>query len=81
MDIKLEKQRLIKWIDELKDERVISILLELKEKNIDWWDELTPQERNAIQRGIEQTDAGMVTDNGAVLKKYLKWVYSNRNRK
>ena len=53
MDINLEKQRLIKWIDELKDERVISILLELKGKNIDWWDELTPQERNAIQRGIE----------------------------
>ena len=72
MDINLEKQRLIKWIDELKDERVISILLELKGKNIDWWDELTPQERNAIQRGIEQADAGMVTDNGAVLKKYLK---------
>jgi predicted transcriptional regulator len=39
-----------------------------KEKDIDWWDELSEDERKAIEQGIKEADNGELKSHAEVLK-------------
>jgi predicted transcriptional regulator len=39
-----------------------------KEKDVDWWDELSEDERKAIEQGIKEADNGELKSHAEVLK-------------
>ena len=68
--IKLE---LIEWLAKLDDEETINylkIVKDSKSSQNDWWDELTNDQKQGIQRGLKDIDEGRVTPHEDVKKKY-----------
>ncbi len=57
LDIKTEKLDLIQWLAGVSDQSIIQEFLALKKKKeVDWWDEISSQERIAIDEGLTQLD-------------------------
>ena len=68
--IKLE---LIEWLTHLDDDDTISYLKIVKdscETGSDWWQELSEDQKEGIERGLRDIDAGRVTPHDQVKKKY-----------
>ncbi len=58
--IKLE---LIEWLTKLDDEETIQYLKVVKDSKTtgeDWWDDLTQEEKNSIELGLKDVEAGRV---------------------
>ena len=67
--IKLE---LIEWLTKLEDDDMIEYLKIVKESDSgeDWWDELTAEQRQGIERGMKDIDEGGVLPHEEVRLKY-----------
>lgn len=74
--IEKEKLEIIKWITTLKDETSIERLKMLKDSKskLDWWDQISDDEKNAIEKGLDDIKAGRVKPHGEVKKIYEKWL-------
>ena len=67
------KLELIEWLTHLDDDDTISYLKIVKdssETGSDWWQELTIEQKQGIERGLRDIDAGRVTPHDQVKKKY-----------
>ncbi|MDB5132303.1 MAG: hypothetical protein JWR02_2052 [Mucilaginibacter sp.] len=74
MDIQVEKLNLIKWLTEVEEPSVIKQFIALKnEQQKDWWDEISEDERAAIEEGLAEADRGDVLSHEEVMAKYQKW--------
>ncbi|MGV8815175.1 MAG: hypothetical protein ACOH2D_13810 [Gelidibacter sp.] len=59
MDIQLEKYKLLEWLIGLKDERIISKIIEVKNENDDSWsDEISEDEKIFIKAGLKDLENG-----------------------
>lgn len=60
----------------LKDNTAIERLKMLREKpkKSDWWDEITDEEKAAIDKGLEDIKAGRVKPHREAKKLYEKWL-------
>lgn len=75
MDIQAEKIRLIEWLAGLNDPRIIKELITIKKnKEADWWDEISEEEKKEIQVGVSQADNGEVKSHEIVMEIYKKWL-------
>jgi hypothetical protein len=56
------KSNLIKWINELSDPVMLSILdgVRISNSGGDWWNDLTEDQKNHINEGIEDEENGRV---------------------
>ena len=77
-DINVEKEKLeiIKWVTNLKDETAIEKLSMLRKRGTksDWWDEITEEEKAAVEKGLEDIKAGRVKPHKDVKKLYERWL-------
>lgn len=74
MDIALEKIKLIEWLAGLEDVRLLKELIALKENSgQDWWENLSNEEREEIEIGMNQAEGGNLTKHKDVMSKYQKW--------
>lgn len=76
-DINIEKDKLeiIKWVTTLKDETSIERLKMLKNSSkTDWWDQISDEEKNAIDKGLADVKANRVKSHKEVKKLYAKWL-------
>ncbi|HOO08701.1 MAG TPA: hypothetical protein PKW06_02035 [Cyclobacteriaceae bacterium] len=71
-----EKLEIIKWVTTLKDETSIERLKMLKDNKseLDWWDQISDDEKNAIEKGLEDVKAGRVKPHSEARKIYEKWL-------
>ena len=78
MNISSEKLDIIQRICEIQDNDLLDII-----KNIidipngtksDWWDQITPEEKNSINRGLNDLQQGKVHSHDQIRKKYEKWL-------
>ena len=62
LNIEKEKIEIIKWVTELKDDTAIERLkmLRLNPNQEDWWDEISEEEKAAIDKGLADIKAGRV---------------------
>ncbi len=63
MENKAIKLELIEWLTILEDDATLNFLEIVKEssnKQDDWWNLLTDQEKSGIYRGLRDVDAGRV---------------------
>ncbi|MBS9523290.1 hypothetical protein KI659_04590 [Litoribacter alkaliphilus] len=69
MDIQTEKLRLIEWLAGLNDPKILEEFINLKnKKDVDWWEQISAEERSEIEQGLQQADKGEVRE------KYKKWL-------
>ncbi|MBF9253669.1 hypothetical protein I2I11_10225 [Pontibacter sp. 172403-2] len=77
MNIQAEKLKLIEWLAGLTDQTLIErvkLLKETQSTQTDWWEEISPAERDAIDQGLEDARNGKVTAHEEVRKRYEKWL-------
>ena len=75
MDIQAEEIRLIEWFTGLNDTKTLSEFVSLKkEKEVDWWDVISAEERKDIEEGLRQADNGELIPHEEVMSKYKKWL-------
>lgn len=77
-DSSLEKKKLeiIKWVTNLTDDTAIEKLRMLRQhpKKNDWWNEISEEEKNAIDKGLADIKAGRVKPHKEAKKLYEKWL-------
>lgn len=75
-NVEKEKLEIIKWVTGLKDKDAIEKLKMLREspKRLDWWNEISDEERAAIDKGMEDIKAGRVKPHKEARKLYAKWL-------
>ena len=71
-----EKLEIIKWVTSLKDRTTIERLKLLREnpRKSGWWNEISEEEKNAIDKGLEDIKAGRVKPHKEAKKLYGKWL-------
>lgn len=77
MDLSLENKKieLIQWLSTLNDKSLIDKLMELrKREKSDWWNEISENEKESIEKGIQDADSGKLTSHSDVKKAYEKWL-------
>jgi predicted transcriptional regulator len=78
MNIASEKLDIIQWISGINDKIILEQLKKIKDsystKKQDWWETLSIEEKQSIERGLEDAKNGKVTPHSEVRKKYEKWL-------
>jgi hypothetical protein len=76
LNVEREKLEIIKWVTSLKDREAIEKLRLLRDspKKLDWWSEISAEEKAAIDKGIEDIKAGRVKPHKEAKKLYAKWL-------
>ena len=67
------KLELIEWLASLEDDDTIEYLKVVKDSRTsenDWWNELSREQREGIERGLKDIDEGKVVSHDAVKTKY-----------
>jgi len=74
--VEKDKLEIIKWATGLKYAESIEKMRMLREspKKLDWWNEITDEEKAAIERGLEDIKAGRVKLHREAKKLYVKWL-------
>ncbi len=73
MEQEIIKLELIEWLTKLKDIETLNYLKTVKEssyKKNDWWNDLTKQQLQGIQRGLRDIDEGRIISHEDVKKRY-----------
>ena len=74
-NIESKKLALIQWLTSLNDVSMIDKILELKNKESkDWWDETSDEEKESIEKGLEDANSGKLKPHSEIRKKYEKWL-------
>ena len=74
-NIESKKLALIQWLTSLNDVSMIDKILELKNKESkDWWDETSDEEKESIEKGLEDANSGKLKQHNKKKKKYEKWL-------
>ena len=76
VNLEKEKLEIIKWVTGLKDNTALEKLRMLREnpKKLDWWNEITDEEKTAIDKGLADIKAGRVKPHKEAKKLYEKWL-------
>ena len=76
LNMEREKLEIIKWVTSLKDDTAIERLrmLRAKPRKLDWWNEITDEEKLAIDKGLADIKAGRVKPHKEAKKLYEKWL-------
>ena len=72
MDIQTEKMELVKMLLDTENPRVIESIKNIfkKEKTNDFWDELSIEERNEIEKASLEIENGEITDYDTFMEKH-----------
>lgn len=77
-DIRQEKDKLeiIKWVTTLKDDTSIERLKMLMNTRAqaDWWEQISEEEKAAIDKGLADSKAGRLIPHEEVKQLYAKWL-------
>ncbi len=76
LQIQNKKLELIQWLSTIEDLRVLEKISELitRERQKDWWNEISEEEKAVIEKGIVDADAGKLNPHSKAQKIYGKWL-------
>lgn len=75
VNIETKKLALIQWLTSLNDVSMIDKIMELKqEEKKDWWNEISDEEKESIEKGLSDAESGKLTPHSEIIKKYEKWL-------
>ncbi len=53
---------------------VLTVVKTFTEGRQDWWDEISKEQQNAIDKALAEMKAGNLSPHDEVMKKYKKWL-------
>ncbi len=75
MDLDATKLELVQLLLQVKEESTlykVKSILE-KQKSLDWWEDLSADEKASIDEGIKQSERGETISHKEVMKVFDKW--------
>ena len=70
-----KKIELIQWLSSIEDSSIIDKIMELKKKESkDWWNSISDDEKQSIEKGIQDADSGKLKPHSEARKLYEKWL-------
>lgn len=74
-NLQYKKLELIQWVAEAGEEYLIDEMLRLKNSQAkDWWDEISEEEKAAIEAGLADVEAGNLISHEEAIKTWEKWL-------
>ena len=74
MNIETTKLELMHLLLQTQEESLLAKIKKVfDEERTDWWDEMSEEEHQEIQTGIEQAEKGQITKHEEVMKRFDKW--------
>ena len=72
--IQNKKLELIQWLSTIEDLNFLDKISDMisRERKKDWWDEISEAEKQSIEKGIAQADAGKLNPHSKARKIYGK---------
>lgn len=75
MKSKIKKNELIQFLSTIDDISILNEIAEfINQRGNDWWEDLSKDEKNSINKGIQDADAGRLVPHAEVKKLYEKWL-------
>jgi hypothetical protein len=76
LEIQNKKLELIQWLSTIEDLKFLEKISDLisREKKKDWWNEISDVEKEAIEKGIAQADAGNLNPHSKAREIYGRWL-------
>jgi predicted transcriptional regulator len=69
------KLDLIQWLLTLEDKAILTKIIDLRESaKQDWWDSISKDEKDAIDRGIKEANAGKLMPHSQARNIYEQWL-------
>jgi hypothetical protein len=69
------KLDLIQWLLTLEDKAVLTKIIDLRESaKQDWWDSISKDEKDAINRGIDEANVGNIKPHSQARSIYEQWL-------
>ena len=74
LQIQNKKLELIQWLSNIEDLNFLDKISDMisRERKKDWWDEISEAEKQSIEKGIAQADAGKLNPHSKARKIYGK---------
>ena len=75
LNLQNEKLELIQWLSTLENQATIEKIMDLrKQENTDWWNSISENEKESIERGLADAEAGKLNPHSKARELYEKWL-------
>ncbi len=75
MNLQERKVELIQWISVIEDEAVLEKIADVRNQiTADWWKEIPEAEKESIDIGLAEADAGKLSPHTTARSIYEKWL-------
>ena len=75
LNIQTKKIELIQWLSTIEDLSVINKLIDLKkQENKDWWNSISDAEKQSVEKGLQDAEAGKLNSHSKAKNLYGKWL-------
>ena len=75
LNLESKKLELIQWLATIEDLSVLNKIFDLKkQENIDWWNMISNNEKQSIEKGLQDAEAGKLNAHAKAKKLYDQWL-------
>ena len=75
VNIQNKKLELIQWLSTVEDLAIIEKIIAVrKQESKDWYDSISEREKESIEKGLEDAEAGKLNSHSTARKLYEKWL-------
>ncbi len=75
LNIQSKKIELIQWLSTIEDLSVLNKIIDLKkQENKDWWNLVSDNEKQSIEKGLQDADTGKLNSHSKARQLYDKWL-------
>ena len=75
LNIQNKKLELIQWLSTIEDSSIIEKIMKLRDQeSIDWWNSISDNEKQSIEKGLEDAKSGKLNPHTDARKLYEKWL-------
>ena len=72
--VDLEIAQYLSYLNAKQKKTVLTVVKTFAEEQKDWWDEISIEQQEAIDRALDEVKAGRLTPHEEVMKTYAKWL-------
>lgn len=75
LNIQNKKLELIQWLSTIEDISILNKIIELrKQQNKDWYNSISENEKESIEKGLQDAESGKLNPHSTARKLYEKWL-------
>jgi hypothetical protein len=75
VSIQSKKLELIQWLSTIEDLSVLNKIIDLKkQENKDWWNSISENEKQSVEKGLQDAEAGKLNSHSKARQLYDKWL-------